>query len=92
MIHFHHIVPLHAGGTDEPSNLKPMTISEHAEAHRLLWEQYGRKGDRLAWRALSGQIGKEEIQKERTAFIRGSGDNSKTDRKKAISRNHREES
>lgn len=66
MIHWHHIIPVHAGGTDDPSNLKPMTIAEHAEAHRLLWLEHGRKGDRLGWLALSGQIGKEEIQRERS--------------------------
>ena len=49
------------GGTDEPSNLIELTVEEHAEAHRLLYEQHGNWQDNVAWKALSGHIGKEEI-------------------------------
>jgi hypothetical protein len=59
--HKHHIIPRHMGGTDDPSNLIELTIEEHAEAHRLLYEQYGKIEDRLAWMGLTGQIGKDEI-------------------------------
>ena len=52
------------GGTDEPSNLIELTVEEHAEAHRLLWEKYNMKQDWLAWQGLSGYIGKEEIIKQ----------------------------
>ena len=52
------------GGSDNPENLIELTIEEHAEAHRLLYEKYGKWQDKLAWRALSGQIGKEEIIRE----------------------------
>ena len=62
--HLHHIIPRHAGGTDEPSNLIRLTIPEHAEAHRALYEEFGRDEDRLAWMALSGMIGKEQIIRE----------------------------
>ena len=61
MKHKHHIIPRHAGGTDDPSNLVELSIEEHAEAHRVLYEKYDRWQDKLAWRGLSGQIGKEEI-------------------------------
>lgn len=64
--HTHHIIPKHAGGTDDPSNLIQLTVEEHAEAHRKLWEEHGHRGDYLAWKALSGQIGKEEILYERS--------------------------
>ena len=60
MKHKHHIVPRHAGGTDDPANLIELTIAEHAEAHRLLFEEYGRWQDRVAWLSLSGIIGHEE--------------------------------
>ena len=59
--HKHHIIPRHAGGTDDESNIIHLTIEEHAEAHRKLFEQHGRWQDELAWKGLSGQIGKEEI-------------------------------
>ena len=51
------------GGTDDPSNLVELTIEEHAEAHKKLYEEYGREEDKIAWMGLSGQIGKEEIVK-----------------------------
>ena len=58
--HKHHIIPKHAGGSDEPENLIELTIAEHAEAHRLLYEEHGRWQDKIAWEMLSGQIGKEQ--------------------------------
>lgn len=61
MKHKHHIVPKHAGGEDEPSNLVELTVEEHAEAHRKLYESHGRIEDKLAWLGLSGLIDKEEI-------------------------------
>ena len=64
MKHKHHIVPKHMGGTDDPSNLIELTIDEHAESHRILFEQHGKWQDRVAWQALSGNIGKEEILTE----------------------------
>lgn len=62
--HKHHIIPRHAGGSDDPSNIVELTIEEHAEAHRLLYEQHGRLEDKWAWLGLSGQIGKDEILRE----------------------------
>jgi hypothetical protein len=53
MKHKHHIIPKHAGGSDDPSNLIELTPAEHAEAHRLLYEQYGRWQDEVAWKGLS---------------------------------------
>jgi hypothetical protein len=57
----HHIVPRHAGGTDDTSNIVLLTAEEHAEAHRILYEQHGRWQDYVAWKAMTGHIGKEEI-------------------------------
>lgn len=52
------------GGTNDPENIKVLSIEEHAEAHRLLYEKHGKIEDRLAWMGLSGMIGREEIIKE----------------------------
>jgi hypothetical protein len=52
------------GGTNDPENIKSLSIGEHAEAHRLLYEEHGKIEDRLAWMGLSGMIGREEIIKE----------------------------
>ena len=48
------------GGTDDPSNLVKLTIAEHSEAHKKLYEEHGSKFDYIAYLALSNQIGKEE--------------------------------
>ena len=60
-IYKHHIVPVHAGGTDIPQNIIRVNLAMHAFLHRCLWEQYGCWQDKLAAEALSGHLGKEEI-------------------------------
>ena len=57
----HHIVPRHMGGTDEENNIEYITVAEHADRHRILFEQYGHKWDYLAWKGRTGHIGREEI-------------------------------
>lgn len=52
------------GGSDDPENLIELSIEEHAEAHRILYEKYGKVEDYWAWKGLSGQIGKEELLRE----------------------------
>ena len=56
------------GGSDDPSNLVELSIQQHAEAHRVLWEQYGKQEDFLAWKSLSKQIDEEEIQQIRSSI------------------------
>jgi hypothetical protein len=53
MKHKHHIVPKHCGGSDDPTNLVELTPKEHADAHRKLYEEYGRWQDYLAWQGLA---------------------------------------
>jgi len=65
IVHKHHIVPKHAGGSDDPSNLIELTIEQHAEAHRVLFEKYGRWQDRIAWQTLSGQISGAEAARQK---------------------------
>lgn len=60
MKHEHHKIPRHVGGTDDPANIELLTIEQHAEAHKKLYEEYGRWQDKVAWQGLAGIIGHEE--------------------------------
>ena len=61
--HKHHIIPRHAGGTDDPSNLIKVNVAMHAFLHKQLWEDNGFIEDKLAWLGLSGQKSFREIDK-----------------------------
>ena len=52
------------GGSDEPSNLIELTVEEHAEAHRKLWEKHGHWQDKIAWQGLSKMVNKIELISE----------------------------
>ena len=49
------------GGSDDPSNIVSLTVEEHANAHKELWEKYNHKEDWIAWKGLSGCISGSEI-------------------------------
>jgi len=49
------------GGSNEPSNISYLTVKEHAQAHKELYEKYGKQEDYIAWQGLSKRINKEEI-------------------------------
>ena len=64
MKHLHHILPRHMGGSNDPSNLVELTVEEHAEAYRKLYEEHGRHQDKRAWLGLAKIMTGEEIIKE----------------------------
>lgn len=64
MKHLHYILPRHMGGTDDPSNLVELTVEEHTEAHRKLYEEHGRHQDKRAWLGLAKIMTGAEIIKE----------------------------
>ena len=51
------------GGSDDPSNLVELTIEEHAQAHKELYEKHGLYEDFLAWKMLSGRISGAEAHR-----------------------------
>ena len=68
MKHKHHTIPRHMNGTDDISNIVELTIEEHANAHKELWEKYGKKEDFIAWKCLSCK--KEECEIERVELAK----------------------
>lgn len=64
MKHKHHIVPLYRGGLDIKENLVEVNVTQHAMFHYCNWCLWDDDRDRLAWKGLVGEIGKEEIIKE----------------------------
>jgi len=72
MMHVHHLIPKHMGGTNESHNLLLCTIEEHALLHKRLWKKHGHEWDRVAWLSLSGQINVSEAKRlvQQEAFRR----------------------
>lgn len=87
-MHTHHILPRHAGGTDDPSNLFPLTVIQHALAHRNRWVITWDVNDRIAWMSLSGQWGKDEarIRAVKNAL---SGISKSEEQKRKMSKTHK---
>ena len=54
--HVHHLVPTHAGGTDDPSNLVKVNVAMHAFMHKLRYIEIGDVWDKIAYESLSGLI------------------------------------
>lgn len=51
----HHIQPKYANGSNEPWNLVKLSVKDHAEAHRLLYECYNNAFDLCAFYMMNGQ-------------------------------------
>lgn len=47
-LHRHHIIPVHAGGTDDDDNIVYLTVDEHIQAHLDLFEKHGKDADKDA--------------------------------------------
>lgn len=55
------------GGTDDEDNLEYVTVEEHAERHRVLWETHGKQADFMAWQMLSGKTNESEAMRREVA-------------------------
>jgi hypothetical protein len=62
--HTHHLVPKHAGGTDDPSNLVKVNKAMHAFMHRLRYLETGDYYDCCAANLLSGNWTAEQARQE----------------------------
>ena len=60
----HHVIPKHLKSVCPIADITiPLTLAEHAEAHRKLYLEYGRWQDKCAWLSLSAQIDGAEIHR-----------------------------
>ena len=64
IIHKHHVIKFKNGKRIRTNTLVVYTIKEHAKEHKRLWELGGHWKDELAYKGLSGLIGKEEMLRE----------------------------
>ena len=60
--HYHHVVPRHAGGTDDKSNLIKVNIPMHAFLHRQRYIETGDEFDRIAADMLGGRTASEQAR------------------------------
>ena len=62
--HLHHVVPKHAGGTDDPDNLVRVNKAMHSFMHRLRYKETGDYYDCCAANLLSGDWTAEQARQE----------------------------
>ena len=89
MKHIHHVIPRHMGGTDDESNLVELSIEEHAEAHKKLYEEHGRWEDYLAWQGLAGLMTRAELVAEMLKRAGQKGGSNQTGKKRGKYKRHK---
>ena len=52
------------GGSDDHSNIVELTVEQHAEEHKKLYDKYGKWEDKLAYEGLMGLIPHAEMARE----------------------------
>ena len=52
------------GGPNHSSNIVVLSVEEHAEAHKKLYEEHGKWQDKFAGEMLSGQIKSDDVRRE----------------------------
>ena len=71
-MHRHHLRPKHRGGTDN-DGIVEVSVIRHAMFHWCEYQLWGHWQDRVAWQALTKQIGiaeiSEEVKRQRYAKI-----------------------
>jgi hypothetical protein len=55
-LHCHHIIPKHAGGTDDEDNLTYLTVREHIIAHYLLYRLHKHPNDLRSMHMLGARL------------------------------------
>ena len=87
VIHEHHIIENRDGQRFRTDTTIPLSVEEHANIHKQYYEKWGFQEDRVAWKTLSGQIGKEElfIETSRIGGLNNKGKKKTPEHRKKIS-------
>ena len=89
-MHNHHIIPRYEGGSDDPSNIVLLTVTQHAMWHYAEWTRKHNLQDKLAWQGLSRIVGQEELVAELSKLTkRFTGKTHKEESKRKNSESHR---
>jgi hypothetical protein len=84
--HKHHIIPRHAGGSDDENNLIEVSLTQHTMWHFANWCLWGRLEDRLAYKGLGGQVQGEELSRKKRLLGQIAGGKTSTPAKAAAAR------
>ena len=58
--HIHHIIPRHAGGSDDADNKIKLTLEDHIIAHEVRWRMLGQVNDLRAMKMLGVNLTPEQ--------------------------------
>jgi hypothetical protein len=61
MRHKHHIIPKHRRGSNDPSNIVEVSLTQHAMFHYCEWKLHNKRADYIAWKRLVGNLSDEEL-------------------------------
>ena len=66
LMHRHHLLPKHMGGSDDPSNIIKVNVAMHAFLHHQLYLEHGKVEDYMAWQGLLKNLTNDEMIIERS--------------------------
>ena len=86
--HKHHIIENIKGQRKRLNKTITLSIQEHADIHKHYYDLWGFQEDYMAWKCLSGQIGKEDIfiEKSRIGGLKNTGKEKSPKHKQSISK------
>ena len=70
MKHLHHKIPRYMGGSDDPSNLIEVSITQHIMWHFANWKLWGNYQDIIAYKLLANTDASKEAEALRLQKIR----------------------
>ena len=86
--HQHHLIENKDGQRFRTDTTIPLSVKEHADIHKQYYEKWRFHEDYVAWKTLSGQIGKEElfIEKSRIGGLNNKDVKKSSEHKQKISK------